>query len=334
MLDTAMEPNARRAILSCLLAVLALLGGCATAPGKPSELWYIDQSKLPPPDLALNIPGLGPCTDNPDRTLHLDSHQPVTVLVHGCFGSAGLFRGLAQVLAFHGQQTICFTYDDRDKLMKSSGELTAALDRLGSQMADKHITVIGHSQGALVSRKALVAERPGPISNPDLKLRLVTVSGPFGGIDSAYQCGNPVTRILTLGLVGLTCQIVTGGKWTDITYTSDFILKPGALHPQVGEYLKIETDETGSCRQYQNGRCVETDDVFTLREQSNPLIDHDPITQPELVKAGHVEIVGDKHVAPTKLIAVLQKKHILNPTEPERSADLSLLLKRVYHLDD
>jgi pimeloyl-ACP methyl ester carboxylesterase len=316
--------------LTLTVAALMLLTGCATPNNPPSDLWYIDKSHLPEPDVALKIPGLGPCTDNPDRTLHLNSQQPVTVLVHGCFGSSGLFRGLAQVLAFHGQQTACFTYNDRDALMKSSGQLTAALDQLGQQMGDKHVTVIGHSQGALIARKALVRDRADPISNSDLKLRLVTVSGPFGGIASADACGNKTTRVLTLGLIGLMCEIVTGDKWEDITYTSDFILHPGPLHPQVSEYIKVETDEAGTCRRFENGRCAESDDVFSLQEQQNPVIDHDPMTHIELVNAGHVEIVGDKHIAPVKLISVLQKDGILNPTEPNRMADLNLLLQKVY----
>ena len=222
------------------------------------------------------------------------------------------------------------SYNDRDELMKSSGELTAALDKLGQSMSNKNVTVIGHSQGALVARKALVNDRPDPTRNKDLQLRLVTVSGPFAGIAAANQCGNPVTRWLTLGLVGLSCQIVTGSKWNDITYTSDFILHPGKLNNQVHDYLKVVTDESGSCRRFENGKCAESDDIFSLAEQRNPGIDHDPLTNNEEVKAGHVEIVGDKHVAPVKLIAVLQKNGILNPTEPQRNAELSQLLRRVY----
>ena len=312
------------------MGLLVLLAGCATPNNPPSDLWYIDKSDLPKPDVALKISGLGPCTDNPDRTLHLNSQQPVTVLVHGCFGSSGLFRGLAQVLAFHGQQTACFTYNDRDALMKSSGQLVVALDQLGQDMGNKHVTVIGHSQGALIARKALVQDRPDPISNPDLQLRLVTVSGPFNGIASAETCGNKTLLTLTLGLLGLTCEIVTGDKWKDITYSSDFIVHPGTLDNQVHRYLKIETDETGTCRRFENGRCVDSDDVFSLQEQSNRIIDHDPMTQIQMVKAGHVEIVGDKHVQPLKLIAILQKDGILNPTAPERKADLRLLLQQVY----
>ena len=311
-------------------AAIALLAGCATEGTIDPELRSIDQGNLPPANITLSIPGLGPCTDNPDRSLHLNSHQPVTVLVHGCFGSSGQFRGLAQVLAFHGQQTVCFTYNDRDSMMLSSSQLITALDQLAQKMNNKHVNVIGHSQGALVARKSLVVDRPDPLRNGDLKLRLVTVSGPFSGIAAANQCGNPVTQALSLGLVGLTCKIATGDKWSEITYTSKFILQPGTLHQQVHDYLKIDTDERGTCRRLDNGACAEKDDVFSLKEQRNAIIDRDPVTRIVEVKAGHVEIVGDNRVAPVKLISILQQNGILNPTEPQRRADLNLLLAKLY----
>ena len=39
-------------------------------------------------------------------------------------------RALAQVLAFHGQQTACFTYDDRAALDVSAAALASSLDAL------------------------------------------------------------------------------------------------------------------------------------------------------------------------------------------------------------
>jgi hypothetical protein len=309
---------------------MALLTGCAATNRIDPELHSIDQGQLPEANISLNIPGLGPCTDNPDRALPLNAQQPVTVLVHGCFGSSGLFRGLAQVLAFHGQQTACFTYNDRDSMLRSSAQLNAALAQLGHQMQDKRVTVIGHSQGALVARKALVADRPDAISNRDLKLRLVTVSGPFAGIASANQCGNPLTRLLTLGLIAPMCHIVTGDKWSEITYNSPFILQPGALHAQVDGHLKVVTDERGSCRRLKDGACMESDEIFSLQEQRNAIVDGDPLVKVVEVKAGHVEIVGDQRVAPSKLITVLQQNAIIKPTAPERTASLQRLLSQVY----
>lgn len=321
-----------RALIT-LFTVCALLNlsGCATVKTDPALFTY-DQSRLPPADLSLTIPGLGPCTNNPDRTLHLNSQQPVTVLVHGCRGSTGNFRALAEVMAFHGQQSACFDYDDRDSLMRSSAQLAASLDALAAQMHNKQITVIGHSQGALVSRKALVAVRPNPMQDKEAQLRLVTISGPFSGIASAEQCGSPklYMRVLTLGLVEQLCKIVSGDKWYEITSASDFIRQPGDLREQVQTYLKINTDERGACYRNKDGDCTEKDYTFSLEEQRFAPVDKSPLVQNVEIKAGHVEIVGDQRVAPRKLIAILQQNGILNRTEAQRSAAFDLLLARLY----
>lgn len=318
--------------LACLTSFLLMLGGCATS-GKPDPAYYhMEQGNLPPADVSLNIPGLGPCTDNPDRTLRLNSSQPINVLTHGCFGSSGEFRGLAQVLAFQGQQTACFTYDDRDALDKSATALRNAVNRLAEQTRAPQIIVIGHSQGALIARRSLTDL---PVAPPDRQpdLRLVTISGPFNGIASAETCGRKWLGWATIGLVPLSCYIVTGAKWMDITYSSDFIRKPGTLIAEVGNYLKIDTDETGTCRREQDGRCLESDDVFSLAEQHNPEVEKDTRARRIEVGAGHVEIVGDKRVAPRKLISVLQQQGVLRPTAPDRTTEFNQMLARVYRDD-
>ena len=318
--------------LACLASFLFMLGGCATS-GKPDPAYYhMEQGNLPPADVSLNIPGLGPCTDNPDRTLRLNSSQPVNVLTHGCFGSSGEFRGLAQVLAFQGQQTACFTYDDRDALDKSATALRNAVNRLAEQTRTPQVIVIGHSQGALIARRSLTGLPVAP-PNRQPDLRLVTISGPFNGIDSAETCCRKWLGWVTVGLVPLSCYIVTGAKWMDITYSSDFIRKPGTLIPEVGNYLKIDTDETGTCRREQDGRCLESDDVFSLAEQHNPEVENDARARRIEVGAGHVEIVGDKRVAPRKLISVLQQQGVLRPTAPGRTAEFNRMLARVYRDD-
>ena len=293
----------------------------------------MDQGRLPPANVALAIRGLGPCTDNPDRTLRLDADQPINVLVHGCFGSSGEFRGLAQILAFHGQQSACFTYDDRAALARTSTLLRLALDALAEQTRAAEITVIGHSQGALIARKSLTESLRTPPPRRAADLRLVTISGPFDGIASAKTCGKAWLRPLTLGLLPASCYLVTGAKWADITYSSRFIREPGALAPLVTSYLKIDTDERGSCRRTSGGRCLKDDYVFSLSEQRSPRTGTDSRTRRVEVRAGHVEIVGDKNVAPTKLIAILQEHGVLRPTPPGRLSDLGRLLARVYRED-
>jgi len=325
----------RALITSITICALLNLTGCTVVSSDPALFAY-DQSRLPPADISLTIPGLGPCTNNPDRTLHLNAQQPVTVLVHGCRGSTGNFRALAEVMAFHGQQSACFDYDDRDSLMLSSAQLAAALDALAARMRNKQITVIGHSQGALVSRKALIAARPNPMQDKEAQLRLVTISGPFSGIASAEQCGSPTfyMRVLTLGLVEQLCKIVSGDKWYEITSASDFIRQPGDLRDQVQTYLKINTDERGACYRNKDGDCTEKDYTFSLEEQHFAPVDKAPLVQIVEIKAGHVEIVGDQRVAPRKLIAILQQNGILNRTESQRSAAFDLLLARLYLHND
>lgn len=310
------------------LMLTGLLAGCATPEVMvPGDL---QPGRLPPPDTQLSIAGLGPCTDSLDRTVRFDASQPLHVLVHGCFGSSGQFRALAQVLAFHGQQAACFTYDDRAKLNDSATELRQALKQLADGTRVPQLTVIGHSQGALIARKSLTASLPSPLPERAVDLRLVTVSGPFAGIESARTCGKVWLYPVSLGLLPLSCYAVTGAKWTDITYSSRFIREPGELAPQVGQYLKIDTDERNSCRREEAGRCVESDDIFSLDEQRSVAVEADPRMKRVQVPAGHVEIVGDKRVAPTKLIEVLQAEGVLRATSPTQASAFNRLLARLY----
>lgn len=307
------------------------LVGCATH-SVSNDLRPVteDYPQLPTPNITLNIEGLGPCDDNPDRSLRLNSREPVTVLVHGCYGSAGRFRTLAQVLAFHGQQSACFGYNDRDKILKSSRQLADAVEALATQFESPEITVIGHSQGGLVARKALVSERDDPI-NLDAPLRLVTVSAPLSGIHAARFCGIPALRIATLGLQDVLCWLVSGNKWYEITSSSDFIKKPGALVSSVESYLMVTTDEKGSCRLFNDaGQCLDDDFVFTLDEQELPPVPLGIDPRKVSVRAGHVEIVGESGATPRKLIKILQQEGYIRPTDPSRTAQLNALLARLY----
>jgi pimeloyl-ACP methyl ester carboxylesterase len=313
--------------------LLLLLGGCATSEPVDPAYFQIAPGNLLPANITLKIPGLTPCTDNPDHSLHLNSTRPVHVLVHGCFGSSGQFRGLAQVLAFHGHQTVCFTYDDRARLTRSASDLRRAVNLLAEQTQVPQITVVGHSQGALIAHKSLT-DLPLAAPRRAADLRLVAISGPFDGIAVAKTCGRTWLYPLTLGFVPLSCHAITGAKWADITFSSRFIREPGTLVPQVSKFLKIDTDERGACRRAEGTRCVETDEVFSLAEQRNRLVEADQRVRRVEIGAGHVEIVGDKRVAPTKLITLLQEQGVMRPTAPEQMGAFSLLLARIYQDDE
>ena len=225
----------------------SLLSGCA--PLQPADLdpTPLEAGRLPAPDITVQIPQLGPCTDAQDQTFFLDSSKPVTVLVHGCNGSAGRFRSLAQLYAFHGQQAACFNYDDRASLVQSSAQLAVAVGALAGRMRKRDITVIGHGMGGLVARRAMEGERRAEWERESVNVDLVTVSAPISGIAVANACGYRGLHWASLGIVPLTCWAVTGDNWYEITASSDFIRRPGPLLGSVRRYVKVVTDERDAC---------------------------------------------------------------------------------------
>jgi len=253
-------------------------------------------------------------------------------MVHGCNGSVGNFLALANVFSFHGQQTLCFNYNDRDSMMTSSAQFIEAIQTLLDHMNIPAITIIAHSQGGLIARKALIQERVESSQwNQEIKLSLITISSPFAGISAAKHCASTASLVLSLGMSIPICQMISGDKWYEITHASDFIQNPGTLIDPVTHYLKIVTDEKGTCL-YKNekGECIEDDYLFSTDEQYFSKVDSDPIVINIEINSGHMEIVGDENIIPTKLISILQKQGIMNPTPPEAQKELAHILRELY----
>ena len=313
-------------------ALLASLGsGCALLQAPNLDPTPLETGRLPAPDITVQLPQLGPCTDAPEQAFSLDSSQPVTVLVHGCKGSAGKFRSLAQLYAFHGQQAVCFSYDDRASLVQSATQLAEAVGALAGKMRNRDITVIGHSMGGLVARKAMEGDHRTEWERDGVNVNLVTVSAPFAGIAAASPCGYRSLHWASLGLVPLACRVATGDNWYEITSSSDFIRRPGPLVTSVQRYVKVVTDERETCRHRDKaGICLESDYIFSLAEQYQPIIDGYPRLANVEVAAGHVEIVGYKGVAPRQLVSILQRQGLLAATEAEREGAFQLLMAELY----
>lgn len=316
--------------VTILLGMLGLLSACSTS-SYVAEEQPLQSGRLPTPNSKVQIAGLGSCTDSQDRTLQFNSNYPITILVHGCNGSAGRFRSLAQLYAFHGQQAACYSYDDRDSLTKSANKLVVAIEQISAATNNQNISVIGHSMGGLVARKAMESDRFNQEKNSDIKIQLTTVSAPLAGIKAANSCSHSILNWLSLGVVPGICWGITGDNWSEITANSDFIQQPKPLSSSVQSYLKVVTNEQNTCRKKNNeGLCIESDYVFELAEQYHPVIDkYSQVTNIQ-VDAGHVEIVGYKEVAPWKLLDILQQEKMLAATPPERQQALQNLLAKLY----
>lgn len=262
----------------------------------------------------------------------LDPQTPLVLFVHGCNPSAGRFRSLAKVFEAHGQQTICFNYDDRDSLEISSARLIGALDALETKLSPSIISVLGHSQGGLVARRALIENRKDKLSaSQSAPIQLVTVSSPFKGILASEDCAKTALHVLTFGVTVAICKFIAGDKWTEIHPDSTFMRSPGSLLSDVGRHVKIVTDERNTCRvERPDGTCAADDYVFSVEEQYNKPVDADARVTNIEVKAGHVEIVGDEGTVPFKLIRVLQDANILAPTPQEQREKIASLLVRLY----
>ena len=314
-----------------LLSLFGILSACSNSSSYVAEEQPIQQGRLPSPNTQVQIPGLGSCTDSQDRTLQFNSNDPITILVHGCNGSAGRFRSLAQLYAFHGQQATCYSYDDRKSLTSSANDLVTAIEALSSATNNPNISIIGHSMGGLIARKAMETDAINLKKDDGIKIQLVTVSAPLAGIKAANSCSYSALNWLSLGVVPGICWGITGDNWNEITSTSNFIKKAKPLSSSVQRYLKIVTNEQDTCRKENNlGQCIESDYVFELSEQYHPVIDkYSQVTNIQ-VDAGHVEIVGDKNVTPWKLLTILQQEEILAATPPERQQALQDLLVKLY----
>jgi hypothetical protein len=279
---------------------------------------------------AERIVGLFPCEAGGRDVVDLDPTRPLTVLVHGCNSSGERFKTLAQVFEANGQQTICFNYNDRDYLNTSATQLASALSALERRLEPGELTLLGHSQGGLVARRALQADLPQPlISREGFSYQLVTISSPFSGIASATDCARTWLHVVSLTTTVAVCLVITGNKWTEIPPGSAFMNNRTPL--VMTRHLQIVTDERATCRQRrENGTCKVDDFVFGLDEQHNPIVTTDPRVSTVELKEGHAAVVGENGVAPLLLIETLQKEHVLVATPPEQRASFSGLLTRLY----
>jgi len=243
----------------------------------------------------------------PERgAVGLRRDEDLVVLVHGCNSSIAKFENLAKEFESRGQQVACFGYDDRDSLISSARELNVALDELRGRLGAGQVTLIGHSQGGLIARRAAAAVDQSPVR----VTQLVTIAAPFSGIRSARNCGSLPIHILTFGISAGVCQMIAGRKWTEIHRRAPFMVNPPALAPEVQRHLAVLTDETAACLARGKRGCDQDNIVFTLKEQGLGYLDDTRIER-QVVRAEHAAIVGEEGRVSVALIALLEAEDIL-----------------------
>ncbi len=265
------------------------------------------------------------CLDPDKGPVEIEADRDLIVLVHGCNSSVAKFKNLAEVFRSRGQQAVCFTYDDRDSLISAADELTTALSTVAPQLGSGRITVIGHSQGGLIARRAVtqVDQSPAQVE------QLVTISSPFAGIRSARDCGLMPLHIFTFGITVGICQMIAGRKWTEIHSRAPFVTSPPPLASEVERHLAVVTDERDSCRRYEGSHCSASDFVFSLEEQSTKYV-KDPRVEERVVRAGHTRIVGETEDVPYELLGLLEEQAVLRPTSQAPNIDHESFLRQLY----
>ena len=316
--------ESRLLALFAAAALATALAACSSVTARPVR--FGDATELH------TLGALGTC-DAEHSPSTIDPRGSLVILVHGCNSSLGRFRALSSLFALHGQQTLCFRYDDRRRIGDVARELNASLSKLAAQRESSELIVLGHSQGGLVARAAMalhdrqpVATRRGPLT-----ISLVTVSAPFNGIEAAADCGARWLHAVSLGATLAVCRGIAGAKWRDIHPSARMVQEPGRMSSLVRDHLEIRTDERNTCRtRGADGRCARDDFVFSVREQQNLRIVGDQRVTPETVAAGHAEIVGSEETPPRKLLSLLQRHRVLRQTPPEKERALQALLERLF----
>lgn len=282
---------------------------------------------------SITTGSLDGCDDFGKQTLRLETDKEVIILVHGCKASSGSFLILKEVFESRGQQAIGFSYDYRDSIEECADQLVVAINSINELTHPSRITIVAHSQGGLVARRALISNRPDNLVLQDLnnKIRLVTISSPFNGIKASAHCGMTALHIASAGATVLICQAIAGSTWSEINPGSDFINNPGQLSEIVVDHLKINTDERNTCRTVDSeGKCQEDDFVFALDEQYTEAVDRDNRVSNIELKAGHAQVVGKPGNPPFMLIDTLEKNSVLRRQTSLSYAEDGVLLNRLY----
>lgn len=223
--------------------------------------------------------------------LPLDPKRPVAIWVHGYDPAQGEADPLLRDLQRRGYQVVRFRYDWEQRMDASADALVRAVRALRAEYSLPGLTVVAHSQGGLISRKAMTVGRELTLAG-DVPIELVTIASQFPG----YGAANMTYLLPKVNIFGVKAS------HRDLRSWSPFIRDPGALGANV-RHVKVETNERGKKR-LEDGRLV--DDCSAPR-QPQPQVDADPrLAHKATLELGHVGVLrDDQGRVPAALRAVL-----------------------------
>jgi pimeloyl-ACP methyl ester carboxylesterase len=221
---------------------------------------------------------------------------PLLIMVHGVNPETGFFNPLAEALAAQlGYRILYFEYDGGKRLDESADLLVDDVDALRRSDPKGDLTVIAHSMGGLVARRAMTEGRAKTLADGRRTIRLLTIATPFGGYKSANPTRLKIVRILFRAFGVTEAQ-------QDIASKSDFIQKPGKLGKGV-THAKIETYEEKETRIDPRGKRVK-DTVVHCKQQVLPSVD-DEVNDFETIFNGHMAVLNDGgQISYTPLVAI------------------------------
>lgn len=144
------------------------------------HVWTGHGRLLDPCDVRRGWGSLDACTERLDELVPAaDSGAPVVVLLHGLWRTRDSMGELADALELRGAEVIDFGYPStRRTIEEHAAQLAALLDRL--EGADREVSFVTHSLGALVLR-ATLAREGDPWRDAHRLGRAVLIAAPNGG---------------------------------------------------------------------------------------------------------------------------------------------------------
>ncbi len=200
--------------------------------------------------------------------------RPLAVVAHGIHPTAGDLDPLVDDLELRGFAVAEFTYDDTQPLEHSARQLGGALGAMLDRSPRDEVTVVAHSMGGLVARRALTGGHASNLAERPTAFVLVTVASPLGGFAVAN---------------GALTDPLGPDSHDDLGTRAAFVRAPGRLADNV-RHIKLETDERRTWRRV--GDSLTADDVVSLRQQRNPVVDADAAER-RVLRAGHVGVLND-----------------------------------------